>query len=59
MGSDMAMNPPKEQFDTYVATTEDEVVEYVVGALATDHKIVIGRKSADGWHISVATGQWI
>lgn len=58
MGSDMAMNPPKEVWNHYVATTEDEVVEYVVGALATDQKIVIHKKSKGGWQIAVWTGRW-
>lgn len=59
MGSDLYMNPPKEQFDCYVAKTEDEVMEYVVGALATDRKIIIHKNYQGIWHIFIGTGTWI
>ncbi len=60
MGSDLCMNPPKEVFDRQVCESDEEVIDWVIGALATDKKIVINTKSIDGSRvIQISTGKWI
>lgn len=60
MGSDMAMNPPRQVFDTYECESEDEVAGYVIGALANNSEIRVSERGSDGlWRIRVGTGRWI
>lgn len=65
MGSDMYMNPPKEVFDTFRVKTDEEVIDYVIGALATGRRInITPAKNLDqgnglSHRIDVSTGRWI
>lgn len=60
MGSDLAMNPPREVFDRHTCTTEEEVIDWVIGALATKKKIVVHSPNIDGTiSVQISTGKWI
>ncbi len=60
MGSDMAMNPPKPVYDTYTVDTQEEVIDYVIGALATKKQIIVNqrRNDTDKYRIQIFTGEW-
>ena len=65
MGSDYHMNPPKKNWERHDLDTEEEVMEWIVGAMANGFEINVSRwdpSAHDGegyWIVSIFKGEWI
>lgn len=64
MGSDLYMNPPQKLYETHNIDTKEEVMEWVVGAMAMGCEITVSRydpPAHDGegyWIVRIFKGQW-
>jgi hypothetical protein len=59
MGSDLHMNPPKKVYETHRVESEEDVIGWVIGAMANDYEITILPASESGWLVKVFKGKWI
>lgn len=59
MGSDMHMNPPQKVYESQRGLTEEEAMEWVVGAMANKYEIVVTPGGSDTWIVKVFKGVWI
>lgn len=59
MGSDMAMNPPQKKWEAHEVKSDEEVVEWLIGALAQDYEFNCYKTHLGTRIMRIFKGEWI